>query len=117
MPSGVGRAPQLAAKLRRRRPSAADWPSTALPMVAASPQPREIKSNLIKLLKEICGEEMKSGMNFGNASPAPASHSDGSGLENMDKTLREQPKRPTKVALNSSSDIFALCSKLQIEGT
>jgi hypothetical protein len=38
----------------------------------------EIKNNLIKLLQEKCGEEMKSGTKSGNAGPAPTSHNDGS---------------------------------------
>jgi hypothetical protein len=37
----------------------------------------EIKRNLIKLLQEKCGEEMKSGKNSGNAGPAPAGHNEG----------------------------------------
>jgi hypothetical protein len=38
-------------------------------------------------------------------------------VQNMDENPREQPKRPTKVTLNASSDIFARCSKLQTKGT
>ena len=38
-------------------------------------------------------------------------------VQSMDENPREQPKRPTKVTLNASSDIFARCSKLQTEGT
>ncbi len=38
-------------------------------------------------------------------------------VQNMDENPREQPKRPTKKTLNTSSDIFAWCSKLQTQGT
>jgi len=47
-------------------------PGMAIWRDAASPPPGEIKSNLIKLLKEKCGEEMKSGTNSGMWScPSP----------------------------------------------
>jgi hypothetical protein len=64
-PADGGRVPQVAAKLSRWRP--------------AQPRQCEIKSNLIKLLKEKCGEEMKSGTNSRKAGPAPAGHNDGGG--------------------------------------
>jgi hypothetical protein len=79
-----GQAPSMAAELCRWRQS------SALPM-AASPQQWEIKSNLIKLLKEKCGEEMKSGTNSGNPDPALAGHNDG-GANHEQKSDRTAEK-------------------------
>jgi hypothetical protein len=65
----------MAAKFRPgpgpSQPSAADCGQDG-GQQAAQPCQCEIKSNLIKLLKEKCGEEMKSGTNSGNAGLAPA---------------------------------------------
>jgi hypothetical protein len=59
-----GRAPPMAAECHvERRPS-----------TAASPPP---KSNLIKLLKDKCGEEMKSGTISGDPGPALVRHNNG----------------------------------------
>jgi hypothetical protein len=60
----------------------------------------EIKSNLIKLLQEKCGDEMKCDTNSGNAGPAPAGHNDG-GAKHGRKS-----KRTAEKAHKSNAECF-----------
>jgi hypothetical protein len=72
-----GQAPPMAAERRRWQPSSADgsraqcrrwptWQAQCRRWRPAQPGQCEIKSNLIKLLQEKCGEEMKCDTNSGN---------------------------------------------------